>query len=89
MREPSEFYAVAARFSTNAKFVQKFEELAVAVTSEPIKPDLSHKRFEEVKPLREMTTALLIRDPNQRVTAAGLAEMCAKYTNLSSQTTHL
>ena len=27
------FYQVAARFSTNAKFVQKFEELAVAVTS--------------------------------------------------------
>ena len=72
MREPNEFYAVAARFSTNARFVKKFEELAVAVTSNPIQPRLSHARF---KPdFKDLTRALLERDPAKRITAAGLVE---------------
>jgi serine/threonine protein kinase len=74
MREPNEFYTVASRFSTNARFVQKFEELAVAVTSEPIQPRFSHKRF---KPeFKDITSALLERDSTKRITAAGLVEKC-------------
>jgi serine/threonine protein kinase len=79
MREPSEFYTVAARFSTNAKFVQKFEELAVAVTSEPIQPSFANPRFAESpesSQLQDLAKALLTRDPKERKTAELIAAMC-------------
>ena len=36
LREAKDFFKVASKFSNNEKFVEKFEELAVAVTSDPI-----------------------------------------------------
>jgi hypothetical protein len=81
MREPSEFYKVAARISTNRDFVKKFEELAVAVTSESIKPFYGNPRFSESEESLQLTTisnALLIRDPKKRSTAAEIATMCQK-----------
>lgn len=79
MREPSEFYKVAARISTNRDFVQKFEELAVAVTSESIMPFYGSPRFaesQESSQLRTISNALLTRDPKNRSTAAEIAALC-------------
>jgi serine/threonine protein kinase len=66
LRRPSEFYAVASRFSTNARFVQRFEELAVAVTSECIMLDWGHPRFKEAPDIADFTQQLLTRDINAR-----------------------
>jgi len=46
-----------------------------AVTSEPIKPSFAHPRYKDSKLLQDLTSALLVRDPKQRVTAAAFVDM--------------
>lgn len=71
LRNRKDFHNVAKRFSTNPRFIERFEELAVAVTSNAIQIDTSHSRFHE-KPelnIKELVLKLLTRDVTQRPTA--------------------
>jgi serine/threonine protein kinase len=68
-RNRKDFHQVATRFSTNARFVERFEELAVAVTSPAVQVDTSHARFQQMPELKDMVLKLLTRDVKQRLTA--------------------
>jgi serine/threonine protein kinase len=75
LRSADEFYKVATKFSTNAKFVEKFEELAVAVTSEAVELNFAHQRFKDEPKFVEIANALLTRDVKKRPTAAAIKAM--------------
>jgi len=68
-RQKKEFHQVATRFSTNQRFVDRFEELAVAVTSPAVVLDLSNARFEQVPDLKQLVQKLLTREVKERPTA--------------------
>jgi len=71
-RNRKDFHQVATRFSTNARFVERFEELAVAVTSPAVAVDTSHARFGQSPVLKDLVLKLLTRDVNTRPTAEAI-----------------
>jgi len=72
-RDKRDFTKVATRFSKNERFVERFEELAVAVTSPAVQVDYSSSRFSEMPELRGIVEKALTRDSALRPTADQLA----------------
>jgi len=72
LRARADFHKVASRFSKNARFVERFQDLAVAVTSPVVKVDTSARRFSEQPELRDLVLRLLTRDVAHRPSAAEL-----------------
>lgn len=72
IRKAEDFKKVASRFSTNERFVQRFQELAVAVTSEGLEVNYSNPRFQESPVLRQVVDMMLTRSPSRRLPAESL-----------------
>lgn len=86
-RDRGDFTKVATRFSKNERFVERFEELAIAVTSPAVQVDYSSLRFSEMPELHGIVRKALMRDVARRPTADQLAGK--NYAQLAAEKTDL